>query len=186
MKTKKICALLACITTLVALMSCSTTKNLFENKTANLTILVIDEINNPVKDFEIIIQHRKKHGKPFVQSGFTNQNGLCVFYNIPVAEYILTGQKTACTKINPGPLNFKNSAELFCYQTITIFSALDQAESLFEKGQYNKALTLLESIHADQNALLQNTISVYKAYAYTGLNQKEKANLELKKITLYD
>ena len=152
-------------------VSCKTTKNFSGN--ANLTILIVDQNDRALENYELTLSEF---------SASTNSNGLCVFYNIPGTDYTISGQKEGYTKIKLQPLSFTSRDELFCYRVFSYDYVLDQAEQLFRKEQYQKALELLQDVCAQSDPLLQNTISFYSAWAYTKLHQKEKAGLELRKI----
>ena len=162
-----------------AFFSCKTTKDFKGN--ANLTIMIVDENDRAVEDFEISIYRKKviPYLKSFV---LTNKNGLCVSYNIPGGEYILKGQKSGYSKITSSLLDFYNRSDLYCYRVYSADFILEQTEQFYKKSEYQKALELLETICSDDNTLLQNTVSFYKAYGYARLNQKEKAGFELQNI----
>ena len=58
----------------------------------------------------------------------------------------------------------------------------DEAEELYKKEQYQKALDLLQRLYPGSNAGLQKTLLFYKAYAYAKLKQKEKAESQVREI----
>ena len=164
----------------VAFAACKSTKG-FEGN-ANLTILIVDENDRAVDDFEISLYQKKKVIPDFESCVSTNKNGLCVFYNIAGGEYVLKGQKNGYSKIAFGQFDFNNRSDLYCYRVYSADFILEQTEQFYKKSEYQKALELLETICSDDNTLLQNTVSFYKAYGYARLNQKEKAGFELQNI----
>ena len=165
----------------VAFAACKSTKG-FEGN-ANLTILIVDENDRAVDDFEISLCQNKKVIPDFESCVSTNKNGLCVFYNIAGGEYVLQGQKNGYSKIAFGQFDFNNRSDLYCYRVYSADFILDQTEQLYKKGEYQKALELLEKLCTQEGTLLQNTVAFYKAYGYACLDQKEKAGLELQNIT---
>ena len=167
----------------VTFAACKSTKG-FEGN-ANLIIMIVDENDRAVDDFEVSLYRTIKIIPDFESSAFTKKNGLCVFYNIPGGEYVLQGQKYGYTKIILGQFDFNNCSDLYCYRVYSADYILEQSEQLYKKNEYHKALELLEKLSTQEGTLLQNTVSFYKAYGYAHLNQKEKAGLELQKITEY-
>ena len=145
-------------------------------------VLIVDENDRAVKDFEVLLYRNKKIIPDFENHISTNKNGLCIFYNIPGGEYDVSAQKGGYTKITSEKLNFENRSELYCYRVYSADFILEQTEQFYKKSEYQKALELLETICSDDNTLLQNTVSFYKAYGYARLNQKEKAGFELQNI----
>ena len=102
------------IFTAFAFTACNTTKAFDGN--ANLTIMIVDENDREVNDFEVSLYRNKKIIPDFESCVSTNKNGICVFYNIPGGEYVLKGQKTGYSKITSGQFNFNNCSDLYCYR----------------------------------------------------------------------
>ena len=167
----------------VTFAACKSTKG-FEGN-ANLTIMIVDENDRAVDDFEISLYRSKKVVPDFESSVSTNKNGLCVFNNIPAGQYVFQGQKNEYTKITFAQFDFNTRSDLYCFRVFSADYVLEQSEQLFKKGEHQKALELLEKLCTQEGTLLQSTVSFYKACCYALLNQKEKAGSELPKITEY-
>ena len=160
--------------------SCSTTRK--QNQKANIPFLIIDENDQPVKDYQITITVPRKIGDDFTQTCFSNSNGLCVFYDINFEEAQIAGQKSGFTKILPEPLSQKSRSELLCHRVSSADYLFDQAEQFYQNKQYEKSLELLESLCTQNDLVLQNIVCFYSACNYIKLDQKEKAGLELQKM----
>ena len=178
MKKQKLTAIIA-ITFISIFSACKTTQKI--SGPANLTILIVDENDSPVRDFEINLLQNKKNDEKTV-SEMTNNSGLCVFYDLLPDEYQLWGNKSGYTQLSAQSLMFNNVSELYCFKVYSAPSVLDQVEHLYENAQHQKALELLDLLCCNKNTPLQNTVLFYKAYGYASLGQKEKAGFQLQKL----
>ena len=152
---------------------------------ANLTILILDQNDQMVCDYELEIQAVKNGKKAGKESRFfssTDKRGFAFFDDLPAATYTISGQKEAYTKLSPLPLQNYDVTELLCYRVYSADYVLDQVESLYKKQNYEKALELLEQVCCQDSLSLQAVLSYYKSYALAKMNQKEKAELELAKM----
>lgn len=183
-KTNRKLWCLAFIGMVLLLSSCKTTRN-FNDKT-NLTVFIVDENDRAVEDYEIIISAETTIRKPLTLSCMTNKTGLCIFNNINLNEYNLYGQKTGYSKIKTEVINLSSCGELLCYRVCSADYTLNDAENLYKKEKYQKALELLDDLCTDNDSLLQSIVCFYKAYGYAKQNQKEKAGLELSTIAELD
>ena len=177
---KKYKLIFAVVCAVMIFSSCRTMSH--QNQNANISFLILDENDLPVKDYQLNITIRKKLGDDFIQTTFSNANGLGVFNNINCQEALISGQKSGYTKIPQEPLTVNSRGELLCYRVFSADYLLDQAEQLYQNKQYQNALALLESLDSQSDFVLQNIVCFYSACNYIKLNQKEKAGLELQKM----
>ena len=156
------------------LLSCKTTSRF--SGTTQLTVFVIDENDSPVNNFDILLESGAVY-----EPAVTNQNGLCVFYNMTSAEYTVSSK-------NPGyidsktKLSFTNKNDVFCVKVYSYDYVFNQAEILYQKESYQAAINLLKKLNVGNNKNLQNAKSFYLAYGYASLKQKKETISELKKI----
>lgn len=160
--------------------ACNSTRKL--SFPGNITILVLDQDDHAVEDYQITLSVIKKKKEKEIKA-FSSKSGICFFNNLESGEIYISGKKSGYTLIPLQPLLYDESSKLLCYKIINYDYALDEVERFYENGQIERALELLESLCCENNPLLQNVISFYKAYAYADLKEKEKAELELLRIT---
>ena len=164
----KICLLLICLGLF------SACKSLQKNSPAvNLVFLIVDENEKAVSDYQLTVAE---------QRNVTNSRGLCLFYNLPAADYILSGKKSAYTVISDHEVPAQKSSEIICLRVFTKDFILNQAQELFEEEDYSKALELLQRLCCEKDPLLENTLLFHQAYCQAKLGQKEKAGLLLQKM----
>lgn len=179
-RKKELRQMLAILMFVNVLASCATLRN--NSASADLTILILDENDKALTDYEIFLQPEKSVKEKDRSSAFTNKSGFGLFYQLPLGQYIITGKKEGYTAIEEGPLLYKEETDLFCYRVYSASFILLQAEELYKKEQYQKALDLLQRLYPGSNAGLQKTLLFYKAYAYAKLKQKEKAESQVREI----
>ena len=134
---KKLCILALGIFLSLTFLSCKSLPK--KHEPVNLTIFIIDEKDQPVQDYEICLGGRG-------QTACSNKNGLCIFYDCKLYEYSISGKKSGYTQILQNQACLEKTSELFCYRVLSAAYVLDQAEALFEKGEYQKALELLDRL----------------------------------------
>ena len=175
---------LAALITIALFVSCKSTQKLFNQ--SNLTILVLDENDMPVNEFEIQLTPVKKISAIIEKSGITNQNGITVFYNTPSEPYIVSGQKEGYSKIKPQEINIQANGDLFCFKVSNADYLLSQTEQLYSINKFSEAVDFLEGIECQSNQPLMITLIFYKAFGYVNMGQKEKAGLLLQKLKELD
>ena len=159
--------------------SCASVKN---KGAEGLTILILDENDQTVTDYELQIQAvktGKKSSKDTLFLSFTDKRGYAFFTDLPGGSYSISGQKEGYTFILQTPLKGLNPADLLCYRVCSAEYVFDRVEALYKNQDYQTALDFLERLCTQDSPSLQAALSFYRSYAYARMKQKEKAELEL-------
>lgn len=172
--------ILACLT----ITACKTVNK--SEVLSNLSILVLDENDRAVPDYQIKLQKNKMNDDKSEISETTNESGLCIFYDLQPAEYLISGKKSGYTQMPVQSMQIDRHSDLYCFRVYSAGFVLDEAESLYDTGEYEPALEFLQTICTERNQSLQNTVCFYKAYGYASLGQKEKAGIELQRLKELD
>lgn len=141
-----------------------------------LTVFVVDENDKPVIDFEILLT-----SGAISMPAVTNQNGLCIFYDMTSADYTVYPK-------NPGYIDsktkfsFSNKNDVFCIKVYSYEYVFNQAEVFYERENYEAGIDLLKQLNTGKDQNLQNVKSFYLAYGYAALKQNKETKSELKKI----
>ena len=161
------------------LAACKTTGEVTGD--ANLTILVVDENGSGVGNCSVILSNFNKS-----ENGITNENGMCVFSNVPSGEFRLTGQKNGYSKLESEPFNFINKGDIFCFEIFSSGQILTKVEQLYEQRDYKNASELLDQVVCDKKSSLYAAICLYKSYGFFLQENKKQTLSELKKMKKAD
>ena len=141
--------------------------------------LVLDENNQPVKDFVIYCKSASKilvNIRPVI----TNESGLFVFYDLPSGEYFLSGNKTNYLTISEVPYQFYDRTRIICLQTKSYKTAVLSAEELIRLGQKKDAEKILDSISCETGSREEGLLRLYQFYVEDKEEDKKKIISELK------
>lgn len=178
---KKICVLVLnslLLAMLLELFCTCASKPGFQGN-GDLCGLVIDENNNPVKDFIVYCKSAEKRSQ-VIKPVMTNESGLFVFYDIPSGSYLLTGEKTNYLRLNEIAYNFYDRSKIFCIQTKTLQGSVKAAVELLHLGEKKEAAMLLDSICLQKNSIEELIVSSYKFFTIDSYDERKKLALALK------
>lgn len=162
----KICTGLKCLLCLLCLLClCACKSAPRKTEISSLTFFIVDENDLAVPDFEISLMNNVKGHLVIKESSRTNQTGFCTFYEIPASGYFVCGEKNGFTKIAPTTLNVQNTCELICFRVLSADYVLDKAEELYQKGQSQKALELIQHLSLSRQDKNQDP---YRSDLYQG------------------
>ena len=174
-KNKMILILLAGL----CFFGCKTTGQFTD--TASLTILIVDENGCGVRDCAVTLSNFNK-----TEHGITNQNGMCVFNNVPSGEYRLSGRKNGYSKLESESFMYVSKGDIFCFELYSSNFILNEVEALYDQYDYKTALTLLNEIACDKKSSLYAAVCLYKAYGYFQQKNQKSALNELNKMKKAD
>ena len=149
----------------------------FEGK-GDLCGLVVDEKNQPVKDFVIYCSATDSKFKT-ISPVITNESGLFVFYDVPSGNYVLSGMKNNYLRITKTEYNFNDRSKIICLQTKTFKSAVSHADELIHLGQPNEACELLNTICCEEKSFEKTIVDLYQFYITSDDSER---NLMLEKL----
>ncbi len=141
--------------------------------------LVIDENNQPVKDFIVYCKSAEK--LQVIKPVMTNESGLFVFYDLSSGRYFLTGEKTNYLKLNKTIYEFNDRSKIFCIQTKTFKGTIKESVELLHLGQKNEAALLLDSLCVQKNSPEELIICSYKFFTIESYEERKKLALALNK-----
>lgn len=162
-----------------SLLFCSCASKPGFKGTGDLCGLVVDEKNQPVKDFII-------YCKPFdktlavIPSVVTNESGLFVFYDLPSGDYYLYGNKTNFLRISDVAYHFYDRTRIICLQSKSYKAALVQAEELIRLGQIKDAEIILEGISCENESREEQLLRLYQFFVKEKDEDKKKIVSDLK------
>ncbi|MCR4899541.1 MAG: hypothetical protein K5907_01865 [Treponema sp.] len=159
---------------ILVITGCSTVKQIKKTGNSNLVVLVIDQNNQAVKDFLLVLKNDKNYG-----TALTNSQGVGRFTGIEKGDYFLSGKKHGYTVLTESPVSIIPSGEVLCFQILNAQTVFDKTLSLFLEQKFNDGLYLLNDLCAAPDSVLLETLCLYKAYALNQQNQKGAAGLQL-------
>ena len=175
--TRNIYCLLSAIIWIIIFCSC-VSKPGFEGS-GDLCGLVVDENNQPVKDFVMYCKSAdKKHSAP--PPVITNESGLFVFYDLPSGNYCLSGSKTNYLEISDVNYSFYDRTRIICLQTKGYKAAVIRAEELLRLGQIKEAERIFENICCEAGSREEKLLCAYQFYVRETEEEKMKIISELK------
>lgn len=163
----------------ICFYSCKTTGRF--TGSSNLTILIVDEKGCGVRDCALTLSNFNKE-----EHGVTNENGLCIFNNVPSGEYKLAGSKKGYKKMKTENFNYISKGEVFCFELYSCSFVFDEVEKLYEQCNFQKTLELLDEIVCDKKSSLYAAICFYKAYGYYLQKNQKSALTELNRMKKAD
>lgn len=151
----------------------------FQGK-GDLCGLVIDENNQPVKDF--VVHCISADGQlQVINPVSTNESGIFVFYDLNSGRYNLSGKKNNYLEIEKVSYNFDDRSKIICLQTKTINAALSKAEELIRLGQPHEARKTLDAISCEPKSREQYLINAYRYFSTEKEREKKSLLAVLKK-----
>ena len=115
------------------LVSCSSLKG-FKNPVGegNLYGLIIDEKNQPVKDFKIVCSDERES----VKSAVTNDSGIFVIENMLTGNLTISGVGDGYVKIKNEKIEFLGNEKIFCWQISSLEGVLLEVERQIKEKNY--------------------------------------------------
>ena len=142
--------------------------------------LVIDENNQPVKDFTVYCKS-KGIKMQVIKPALTNESGLFVFYDLPSGSYVITGEKTDYLRLNETNYEFNDRSKFFCIQTKTFQGTIKAAVELLHLGEKQDAALLLDSLCVQKKSPEELIVNSYKFFMIESYEERKKFALALNK-----
>ena len=158
---------------IVFMTGCSSVKQLSSRGDADIVILIIDENEQPVKDFRITLSL-----KDAFSSAVTNEQGMCAFYGIPYGQIAVTGIKDQYTRLN-GTLESKQNGNVFCFKILSADQLFLQVLDLYANNQEEQALQLLDKLYSLEGTPCFAVHHLFTAWGLCLSGQNERAQSEL-------
>ena len=140
--------------------------------------LVIDENNQPVKDFTVYCKSKEKKTQT-IKPVLTNESGLFVFYDLPAGSYCITGEKTNYLRLNESVYDFYDRSKIFCIQTKTFHGTVKAVVELLHLGEKQDAALLLDSLCVPDNSPEEMIVDSYKFFTIESYEERKKLALAL-------
>ena len=157
-------------------MSCTTVPK-FKGR-GDLCGLVVDENNEPVKDFLIYC----KNDFEVNTTALTNETGMFVVHDVPAGTYTISGKKKNFVKLESMPFLYSDRERIFCCKVESIDGAFKTVEQLIMRGEKKSAEKLLDNLYCDKKTPQQAAILVYRFFLTDKTKEKKKIVSDLKKM----
>ena len=157
----------------VCLCGCSTTKKLSGSGASEIVVLIIDEDNRPVKDFQLTVTQKNTDS-----SGFTNEQGMCYFHGIPDGQVLVTGCKKDYSQLHSF-IQVQECGSVFCFKVSGAKKIFSRALELYKNKHYEQALTLVDNLYAQEETICSNAVHLFKAYGFLAKGRVDRAKEEL-------
>lgn len=167
MKIAKCLLLLFCV---CFVFGCATT-NKFIGK-GDLCGFIVDENNNPISDYVVVCKGKMN----MMQSTFTNESGIFVFYNLPAGKYTISGEKEGFSRLKETEYQFLQRGKIFCCQIDSIDSVLDSVEKMILLKEYKTGIELLNSLSYEMNTEEEKVITYYLDFIQK-MEEEDKSNV---------
>jgi len=131
------------------LTSCSSLRG-FKNPVTegNLYGMIIDEKNQPVRDFKITCEDERKS----VKNAVTNASGIFVMENLLTGEVLVSGSKSGFVEIKNESIEFLGVEKVFCWQINSTEGVLSSVERLIKEGEYQRALRVIRELKVEEQS----------------------------------
>lgn len=136
------------------------------NKKIELVGMIIDENNNPVKEYIVHCENEFFEK----QSVLTNENGLFVFSNMNIGNYLLSGEKNGYSRIKIEKYFLKNDSKILCCQVNSCEYVLSNVLQRKKINDFEGGIKLLNEIYCDENSFENKVVKFYKNFFLTKLN----------------
>lgn len=163
-----------CLT--LAFLSCKTIPR-FKGQ-GDLCGLVVDENNEPVKDFLIYCKNEFE----VTSTALTNETGMFVIHGVPSGIYKISGKKKDYAKLAPVEFYFTDRDRIFCCQVESIEGAFKTAEQFMLRGEIKNAEAVIDSLYYDKKTPQQAVVLVYKFFLSDKNREKKRIINEIRKI----
>ena len=163
-----------CLT--LAFLSCKTIPR-FKGQ-GDLCGLVVDENNEPVKDFLIYCKNEFE----VTSTALTNETGMFVIHGVPSGIYKISGKKKDYAKLAWVEFYFTDRDRIFCCQVESIEGAFKTAEQFMLRGEIKNAEAVIDSLYYDKKTPQQAVVLVYKFFLSEKNREKKRIINEIRKI----
>ena len=163
-----------CLT--LAFLSCKTIPR-FKGQ-GDLCGLVVDENNEPVKDFLIYCKNEFE----VTSTALTNETGMFVIHEVPSGIYKISGKKKDYAKLAWVEFYFTDRDRIFCCQVESIEGAFKTAEQFMLRGEIKNAEAVIDSLYYDKKTPQQAVVLVYKFFLSEKNREKKRIINEIRKI----
>ena len=163
-----------CLT--LAFLSCKTIPR-FKGQ-GDLCGLVVDENNEPVKDFLIYCKNEFE----VTSTALTNETGMFVIHGVPSGIYKISGKKKDYAKLAWVEFYFTDRDRIFCCQVESIEGAFKTAEQFMLRGEIKNAESVIDSLYCDKKTPQQAVVLVYKFFLSEKNREKKRIINEIRKI----
>ena len=157
-------------------ISCRTLPQ-FKGK-GDLCGLVVDENNEPVKDFLIYCKNEFE----LTTTALTNETGMFVIHDASSGLYKISGQKKDYVKLDSTPFLYTDRDRIFCCQVTSVDGAFANVEELMLRGEKKNAEELLDKLYCDKKTLQQAVIQTYRFFLTDKKRERKKYLTEIRKI----
>ena len=140
--------------------------------------LVVDENNEPVRDFLIYCKNEFE----VTTTALTNETGMFVIHGLTSGPYKISGKKKDYAKLAPVEFWFTDRDRIFCCQVESIDAAFKTAEEYMLRGENKNAEAVLDSLYYDKKTLQQAVVLVYQFFLSQKNREKKRIIAEIRKI----
>ena len=147
------------------------------NGQADLCGLLVDENNNPVKDFLIYCKNDLE-----MKTALTDESGMFVIHGVDSGVYKISGQKKNYARLEEREFLFTDRSKIFCCQVESIEGAFKSVEELIMRGEKKNAEGLLNQLYYDKKSPQEAVVLVYQFFLSEKSRDKKKLTSALRKI----
>lgn len=153
---------------------CQSIKPVNEKGAPSLVVLIIDENNQAVEDYSIVL-------KGVIRSGSfrTNAQGMCSFTGVKKKSYRLNGQKNGYTSLVNIPLELDKNDNVLCFSVTSEKSVFENALMLYNQNLFIDGLDLLNTLYVKPDSWSAVALGLYKTVGLLKTNQKEEAQNQI-------
>lgn len=140
--------------------------------------LVVDENNEPVRDFLIYCKNEFE----VTTTALTNETGMFVIHGLTSGVYKISGKKKDYAKLAPVEFCFTDRDRIFCCQVESIDAAFKTVEEYMLRNELKNAEKVIDSLYYDKKTPEQAVVLVYKFFLSQKIREKKRIIAEIKKI----
>lgn len=160
----------------ICLTACQSAKSVYEKGDASLVVLIIDENNQAVEDYAVVLEGSKRTG-----SLMTNSQGMCSFTRIEKTAYFLDGQKNGYTSLEHIPVELEKNGNVLCFSVASQKSVFKKALELYEQKLFVDGLSVLNALCVNPASWSCTALGLYKTVGLLKTNQKMEAQNQINK-----
>ena len=170
-------SILFAILILLCLCGCNSTKAVSGSGTSSLVIMIIDENNKAVNDYQLVLTNAANPNQ--WEKRITESEGMCVFNSVLPGQYFIEGRKNNYTQIEKVVIEVSKRGEVFCFEVCGGQALFQKVEDLYALGMYEEGLAWLDKFNCEQNTLQSSAIHFFKAYGFRKIDDELSAAKEL-------
>lgn len=177
---QKLTIVLFAAAALSVISGCASAKPVSEEKKLDLRVVILDEENLPVPDFQVYYTLKKGGGKS--RTVYTDESGFCSFEGVGEGKYFLCGWKNNFLKMENIEVNLEKHTDIFFCPVTSKNVVFEKTAKLYKSGRYEEGLELMEQLVTEKNSAIKSGVLFYEYYGFLKSGNESESKSKLKEL----